>query len=264
MPCNTLNAASSSSSTAAAPLLVSDVGLSFWGGIDPMTSQIVDTQHPLHGQYVHDKILCIPSGRGSCTASQVLLQLILNHKAPKAIVLRQNDPLVAVGALVAQHVFQTDDDYLQIPTIVNIGVDGFAQLLKCEGNVFGQIDSRGRTTALLVASDSDLLASDSMNDRTWTINEQSVTDDQAEPNWTDYEQERWNQAKTGAERLALQIMYQYARIAMMDDSSSILDSEGPSYVSVSRAHIVRKLNLITCCYELSFYGIPTANLLTHL
>ncbi|GAX26514.1 hypothetical protein FisN_23Lh042 [Fistulifera solaris] len=243
--CSTLKAASSS--TTAVPLLVSDVGLSFWGGIDPVTSQIVDTQHPLHGQYVHDKILCIPSGRGSCTASQVLLQLILNHKAPKAIVLRQNDPLVAVGALVAQHVFQTDDDdSLTIPTIVNIGVDGFAQLLECTDKTFGQMDSHGGTTALLVSSDSDLLASYSMNDRIEMIPEQSLSEEQTESKsnyfkqhnaWTDYEQERWNQAETEAERLALQVMYHYARIAIMDDSSSALHSEEPSYVSVSRAHI---------------------------
>jgi hypothetical protein len=237
------SSSSATTTTRAAPLLVSDVGLSFWGGIDPVTSQIVDAQHPLHGKYVHDKILCIPSGRGSCTASQVLLQLILNRNAPKAIVLRQNDPLVAVGALVAKHVFQSDDDSLQVPAIVNIGVDGFAQLLECKDKAFGRIDSCGCTTALLVASDSDLLASNhTTNDSTRVIQHQPLFDDDKQDiSWTRYERERWNQAETEAERLALQVMFQYARIAMIDDSSSTVHSEGPSYVPASRAHIVRKV-----------------------
>ena len=51
-------------------VLASDIPLSFWGGIDEVTGTVIDTTHPLHGQNVHNKILCLPSGRGSCTASQ--------------------------------------------------------------------------------------------------------------------------------------------------------------------------------------------------
>ena len=87
------------------PLLVSDVGLSFWGGIDPRTGIVIDASHPLAGQCVSHTILCLPSGRGSCTASQVLLELILNDLAPAAIVLRDPDGLVGVGAIVAQEIF---------------------------------------------------------------------------------------------------------------------------------------------------------------
>ncbi|GKY95101.1 hypothetical protein MPSEU_000474100 [Mayamaea pseudoterrestris] len=54
-------------------ILASDTSLSFWGGIDPVTAIIVDQTHPLVGECVTDTILCLPSGRGSCTASQVLL-----------------------------------------------------------------------------------------------------------------------------------------------------------------------------------------------
>lgn len=36
--------------------------LSFWGGIDPITSKVIDRNHPLHGQLVADTVLVIPSG----------------------------------------------------------------------------------------------------------------------------------------------------------------------------------------------------------
>ena len=100
------------------PILSSNVPLSFWGGIDETTGIVIDTSHPLHGQCVKDTILCLPSGRGSCTASQVLLELILNHKAPKAIVLRDRDGLVCVGAIIAQIVFPEETS--NVPNIVQL------------------------------------------------------------------------------------------------------------------------------------------------
>ena len=86
-------------------ILYSNVSLSFWGGIDPQSGRVIDAHHPWYGQVVTDKILCFPSGRGSCTSSQVLLELILQRHAPMAIVLRDVDGLLAVGALVAHEVF---------------------------------------------------------------------------------------------------------------------------------------------------------------
>lgn len=241
----------SSANAATAPLLVSDIGLSFWGGIDPVTSRIVDTQHPLHGKYVKDTILCIPSGRGSCTASQVLLQLILNHKAPRAIVLRQNDPLLAVGAVIAQHVFQAnhneDEIVLRIPTILNIGVDAFEQLLACEQREVGWIETSSNNATLCVTSAA--FETQKGDDSTVSIKwhqQLSSGNSYTDSPWTDYEQERWDRAKNQAERLALQVMFQYARIAMMGEPSPIeVENEAPSYVPVSRAHIVRLVRAVT-------------------
>ena len=51
-------------------LLYSDTGLSFWGGVDPVTGVVIDHTHPLKGQCVSGKVLAIPNGRGSCTGSQ--------------------------------------------------------------------------------------------------------------------------------------------------------------------------------------------------
>ena len=87
-------------------LLTADVGLSFWGGVDPLTGAVIDRHHPLHGQNLDGKILAIPSGRGSCTGSAVLLELILNDRAPAAIVVCEGEEILSLGALVAQALFE--------------------------------------------------------------------------------------------------------------------------------------------------------------
>ena len=79
------------------PALYSNTGISFWGGVDPTNGTIIDQTHSLHGQCITDKILCIPSGRGSCTGSQVMLELLLNKKGPKAIILRDVDSILCTG-----------------------------------------------------------------------------------------------------------------------------------------------------------------------
>ena len=87
------------------PLIRTNIGLSFWGGVDPNTSNVIDRTHPLYGRTLKDTILALPNGRGSCTGSQVILELILNGIAPKAILLRQSDSILALGALVAEEIF---------------------------------------------------------------------------------------------------------------------------------------------------------------
>lgn len=90
---------------ASGPVLHADLGLSFWGGIAPETGLVIDGQHPLHGQRVTGTILTIPSGRGSCTGSAVLLELIMNGAAPAAIVFCEEETILPLGALVADALF---------------------------------------------------------------------------------------------------------------------------------------------------------------
>ena len=100
-------------------LLYTDVGISFWGGVDPLTANVCDHTHPLFGRCVGGKILAVPNGRGSCTGSQVVLEVLLNGIAPAAIVLRQPDAILALGVIVAEELFG-----VSIP-IVSIGAAGF-------------------------------------------------------------------------------------------------------------------------------------------
>ena len=87
------------------PLLCADVGLSFWGGVDPLTGTVIDHHHPLRGRNLAGQILAIPQGRGSCSGSGVLLELIANGHAPAAILVREPEEILTLGALVGQLVF---------------------------------------------------------------------------------------------------------------------------------------------------------------
>jgi predicted aconitase with swiveling domain len=80
--------------------LVTDTPLSFWGGVDPHTGEIIDRRHPLDGEVIADRILILPSGRGSCSASGVLLESILNGTAPAGIVVSEIDPIIGLGAIL--------------------------------------------------------------------------------------------------------------------------------------------------------------------
>jgi predicted aconitase with swiveling domain len=81
--------------------------LSFWGGLDPATGTITDVHHPQHGEIVTGRILVMPSGRGSSSSSSVLAEAIRALTAPAAIVLSDADPIVALGAIVAEELYGT-------------------------------------------------------------------------------------------------------------------------------------------------------------
>jgi hypothetical protein len=91
--------------TAEGTLLVLDEPLSFWGGLDPETGDVVDVRHPQRGANVVGRILVMPSGRGSSSSSSVLAEAIRAGTAPAAIVLGQADPILALGAIVARELY---------------------------------------------------------------------------------------------------------------------------------------------------------------
>ena len=91
--------------TAEGPLLFSDTALSFWGDVDPETGLVIDQAHPLHGRCLEGTILAIPGGRGSCTGSAVLMQLILNGKAPAGMVFSQAEEILTLGVMVAEEMY---------------------------------------------------------------------------------------------------------------------------------------------------------------
>jgi predicted aconitase with swiveling domain len=80
--------------------LVSAEALSFWGDVDPATGAVTNPGHPLHGERLAGRVLVFPRGRGSCTTSNIMLELIRTGQAPAAIVSRSVEPVLAVGPLV--------------------------------------------------------------------------------------------------------------------------------------------------------------------
>jgi len=99
-------------------LLNAVVGLSFWGGVDPQTGVVIDQHHPLRNQRLAGRVLAIPSGRGSCSGSGVLLELILNGHAPAAIVICEREEILTLGALVAEVVFDRSIPVLRVERAV--------------------------------------------------------------------------------------------------------------------------------------------------
>ena len=92
--------------TASGPLLVSDTGLSFWGGVDLSSGEIIDQHHPLFACNISGCILAIPNGRGSCSGSGALLELVLNDCAPAALIFSEAEDILTLGVLVADALFQ--------------------------------------------------------------------------------------------------------------------------------------------------------------
>ncbi|RLI22593.1 hypothetical protein DRO54_00685 [Candidatus Bathyarchaeota archaeon] len=82
--------------------LVSRMPISFLGGVDPATGVIIEKGHDLNGKCVKDKILCFPHGHGSTVGSYVMYALAKNGLAPRAILNEKADPVVVVGAVLAE------------------------------------------------------------------------------------------------------------------------------------------------------------------
>ncbi|MTI44204.1 DUF521 domain-containing protein [Roseibium hamelinense] len=112
--------------TAEGPVLASEIGLSFWGGVDPDNGLVIDAHHPLRGQKISGKILMLPTSRGSCSGSGVLLELIHNGHAPAALIFREPEEVLTLGALVSQKVFGAG-----VP-VLRASPEVFARLAKAE------------------------------------------------------------------------------------------------------------------------------------
>lgn len=82
--------------------LVSDQPVSFYGGVDPDTGVVVEKGHPLEGKSVAGKVLVFPSGKGSTVGSYTIYRLKKNGKAPVAIVNKECETIVAVGAIISE------------------------------------------------------------------------------------------------------------------------------------------------------------------
>ena len=91
--------------TASGPIIASQEALSFWGGVNPATGSVIDVHHPLHGTGLTGAILMMPSSRGSCTGSGVLLDLVLTGRAPAALVFSEAEDVLTLGALIASELF---------------------------------------------------------------------------------------------------------------------------------------------------------------
>ncbi len=120
-----------------AEALVSTKPISFLGGVDPADGKVSDKNHDLCGECIKDKVLCFPHGHGSTVGSYVLYSLAKKKLAPKAIVNQKADPVVVVGAIIANITMIDQIDITQIKTgdLVEVNAyEGFVKVLKRKEN----------------------------------------------------------------------------------------------------------------------------------
>jgi predicted aconitase with swiveling domain len=81
--------------------LVTHESLSFWGGYDFHTGEIIDRHHPLAGVRAGGRILAVPFSKGSSTTTAVLLEAVRERTAPAAILTTGVDAFFALASIVA-------------------------------------------------------------------------------------------------------------------------------------------------------------------
>jgi predicted aconitase with swiveling domain len=86
-------------------LLVSMEPLSFWGGYDSRTGEIIDRRHPLSGSIAKGRVLALPSTIGSSTTTAVLLEAVRAGTAPAAILTIGVDSFLALASIVAHEMY---------------------------------------------------------------------------------------------------------------------------------------------------------------
>lgn len=117
--------------------LVSREPLSFWGGYDWKTGEIIDRRHPLSGEIAVGRVLAIPFTRGSSTTTAVLLEAIRAGTAPAAIITTANDFFFALASVVADELYAAPiplvavapDDFARLKTGDEIEIDGRGMIL---------------------------------------------------------------------------------------------------------------------------------------
>jgi len=85
-------------------VLVLTEPVSFWGGVNHH-GEIIDVHHAQHKAKMTNKILVMPSGRGSSSATAVLAELIRTGDGPLGIVMLQCDTILVIGALVSAEIY---------------------------------------------------------------------------------------------------------------------------------------------------------------
>ena len=90
--------------------------ISFYGGVDPETSEILEKGHELQGKRIKDKILVFPTGKGSTVGSYTLYRLKKGGVAPAGIINRECETVVAVGAIISEIPCVDEVDISQIET----------------------------------------------------------------------------------------------------------------------------------------------------
>lgn len=87
------------------PVTVLEAPLSLWGGLDAATGRVIDPRHPQHGATLAGAVVALPVGRGSSSASSILLEAVRLGTAPSALLTLEPDQILALGSVVARELY---------------------------------------------------------------------------------------------------------------------------------------------------------------
>lgn len=104
--------------------LVTSMGISFFGGVDPETGRVVEKGHELEGQIIAGKVLVFPTGKGSTVGSYTLYRLMKAGLAPAAIVNAEAETITAVGCIISDIPCVDKIDIAQLKKGQTLRVDG--------------------------------------------------------------------------------------------------------------------------------------------
>ena len=109
--------------------------ISFWGGVDPRSGEIIDARHPERGRNIAGTVLALPGTIGSSSASAVLLELVHAGKAPAALLMDAPDAILLLGLVVAREMGWPTPPALRLPAARQAVLAGRQLLLSSDGTI---------------------------------------------------------------------------------------------------------------------------------
>ncbi len=119
-----LNGRKISIGSATGEALVTSMGISFYGGVDPETGRVVEKGHELEGQSIAGRVLVFPTGKGSTVGSYTLYRLKKAGLAPAAIINVESETITAVGCIISDIPCVDRIPIEKIKTGMQVSVDG--------------------------------------------------------------------------------------------------------------------------------------------
>jgi hypothetical protein len=86
--------------TAEGEALVCHEPITFVGGINPFTGEVMEKGHELEGKRITDKVLVYPTGKGSTGGSYRIYDMAKRGTGPRAIINLRAEPITAIGAII--------------------------------------------------------------------------------------------------------------------------------------------------------------------
>ena len=122
------------------PLLRLTEPVSFWGGVDEKTGQIIDQHHPQYKVCLAGTALLMGAARGSSSSSSTLLECVRLGTAPAMLLLTERDTILPVGVAAAWEIYGRGPSVVLLPGPLyaqdgeRIQVDQEGRIYKGPGN----------------------------------------------------------------------------------------------------------------------------------